>query len=131
MTMAVLVLGGCGDDSPAAGPTGSPHATHSATPTPSETANESPAPAGTRIEISITGGSATPNGEVVQAGVGEPITLAVTADTAGALHVHSTPAQELAYDAGTTELTLTIDRPGTVEVESHDLGLVIVKLEVR
>ena len=45
--------------------------------------------------------------------------------------MHSTPEQELSYEAGTTDLPLTIDQPGIVDVESHDLDLVIVQLEVR
>ena len=45
--------------------------------------------------------------------------------------MHSTPEQELAYEAGTSTLPLVIDQPGIVEVESHDLELVIVQLEVR
>ena len=45
--------------------------------------------------------------------------------------MHSEPEQELEYDAGTTTLDLTIDRPGVVEVESHTLDQVIVQLEVK
>jgi hypothetical protein len=63
--------------------------------------------------------------------VGQEIDLVVTADQPGEIHVHSTPEQELAYEAGTTTLPLTIDQPGVVEVESHDLDLTIVQLEVR
>jgi hypothetical protein len=46
--------------------------------------------------------------------------------------VHSDPEQELEYDAGTTTLTIThLDRPGVIEVESHNLAKVIVQLEVQ
>ena len=45
--------------------------------------------------------------------------------------MHSSPEQELEYDAGTTTLELTIDQPGVVDVESHDLEKTIVQLEVR
>ncbi len=44
--------------------------------------------------------------------------------------MHSTPEQELEYDEGTTDLELTFEQPGVVEVESHDLGLTILQLEV-
>ncbi len=73
----------------------------------------------------------TPNGDRVDVKAGEPVTLNVTADAAGEIHVHSNPEQELEYDAGETTLTLTIDQPGIVEVESHDLDKVIVQLEVQ
>ena len=73
----------------------------------------------------------TPNGERVSVPLGEEIDLVVTADAPGELHVHSTPEQELAYRAGTTTLPLVIDQPGVVEVESHDLEITVVQLEVR
>ena len=53
------------------------------------------------------------------------------ADAAGEIHVHRTPEQEYVYGNGTTTLKLTpIDRPGVVEVETHDPQLVVVQLEV-
>ena len=45
--------------------------------------------------------------------------------------MHSKPEQELEYGEGTTTLPLTIDKPGVVDVESHDLEKVIVQLEVE
>ena len=45
--------------------------------------------------------------------------------------MHSDPEQELEYDEGTTTLTMTIDKPGLVDVESHTLDKVIVQLEVE
>ena len=62
---------------------------------------------------------------------GKPINLHIVADKPGELHVHSSPEQEIEYAAGTTDKTLTIDQPGVVEVESHDLDKLIVQLEVR
>jgi len=84
-----------------------------------------------RIDVTFTGDSVTPNGEKVEVGVGQKIELHVTADAPGEIHVHSTPEQELEYDQGTTDLTLTIDKPGLVDVESHALEKTIVQLEVR
>ena len=95
---ALPVLAGCGDDD-----TGSP-----------------PASAGdsTTVDITFSDGSVTPNGERVEVKAGEPIELVVEADEPGELHVHSSPEQELEYDAGTTTLKLTVDQPGVVDVES-------------
>ena len=83
------------------------------------------------INITFTGDSVSPNGERVEVEVGQPIELVVKADEGGEIHVHSTPEQELAYEAGTTTLKLTIDKPGVVDVEAHDLEQTIVQLEVR
>jgi hypothetical protein len=83
------------------------------------------------IKVTISGDSVTPNGERVDVAVGQEIELDVTADEAGEIHVHSSPAQELEYQAGETTVTIQgIDKPGTVDVESHALEKVIVQLEV-
>lgn len=84
-----------------------------------------------RIEVTIRGDSVTPNGDRVEVRAGAPIELVVTADRPGEIHVHSSPEQELEYDAGTTTLRLKIDQPGVVDVESHELEKTIVQLEVR
>lgn len=128
-----LALTACGGDDTestdgATATTSSP--SESASESPSESASES-AQDGTRIEITREGDTFTPMGERVEAPVGEPVTLVITADTAGELHVHSTPEQEVAYEAGTSEHTVTIDRPGVVEVESHEPDVVVLQLEVR
>jgi hypothetical protein len=83
------------------------------------------------IKVTISGDSVTPNGERVDVAVGQEIQLDVTADEAGEIHVHSSPEQQLEYEAGTHTLTIQgIDKPGTVDVESHALDKVIVQLEV-
>jgi hypothetical protein len=104
---AVGALTGCGEDEPSAGTTGP------------ET-----------IEITFSGGSVEPNGERIEVERGQEITLVVKSDEAGELHVHTEPEKELAYDVGTTELKLTIDEPGVVDVEDHHLEVVVVQLEV-
>ena len=84
---------------------------------------------GQTIKITFDGDSVEPNGERVKVDVDQPIVLEITADEPGEIHVHSTPEQEIAYDAGTSEHTLTIDTPGVVDVESHDLEKTIVQLQ--
>ncbi len=120
----------CGGD---VEPTGTDE-TSTTTPTESDAAEsptEAAAPAAQVIDITINGDEVVPNGERVKASVGEELTLRVTADVPGEIHVHSTPELVLPYGAGTTEVPLTIEQPGVVEVESHDPALVIVQLEVR
>lgn len=107
---ALAVLAGCGDDS-------------TAPPASGDDSSKS-------IDIEFSNGSVTPKGERVEVKAGEPVELVVKADEPGELHVHSTPEQELKYGAGTTMLKLTIDQPGVVDVESHDLDVVVVQLEV-
>jgi hypothetical protein len=107
---ALPVLAGCGDDTPAPPASGDDNST--------------------TINIEFSDGSVTPKGARVEAKAGEPVELVVKADEPGELHVHSTPEQELEYGAGTTPLRLTIDQPGVVDIESHDLEVVVVQLEV-
>ena len=85
---------------------------------------------GTTIDITIKGGKVSPHGDRVPAKVGQPVTLNIDADTAGEIHVHSSPEQEIAFDKGTSTKKLTIDQPGIVDVEDHALDQVIVQLEV-
>ena len=83
------------------------------------------------MSVTREGDTFTPNGERVELGVGETLVLTVTADEAGELHVHSTPEQEIASEEGTSEHEITIDRPGVVEVESHEPDQIVLQLEVR
>ncbi len=142
LTLAALVLvAGCGSsEEPAASspsqsssapsePSGSAEASESPSESPSPSASQ--APTGTVVDITVADGRASPQGKALEVAIGEPVTLRVESDAPGELHIHSTPEQELAFGAGTTEKELTLDRPGVVDVESHDLGQLLVRLEVR
>ena len=86
---------------------------------------------GVAVTVTREGDEFTPNGERVELGVDQTLVLTIDADEAGEIHVHSTPEQEIEYDAGTSEHELVIDRPGVVEVESHEPDVVLLQLEVR
>jgi hypothetical protein len=129
LCLAALTLAGCTDAAETANePSTGVSETAEVSPDPS--ASGSPE-TGQSVDITFSGSTVTPNGERIDVALGEPLTLNITADAPGELHVHSTPEQELAYDEGTSQLELTIDQPGVVEVESHDLELTILQLEVR
>lgn len=139
----VLVLAGslsaCGDDtepstgSPAASesPSSSPSSSASSSTPEDESGSEDAGDDTVTVEVTREGDTFTPNGERVELAVGQTLVLEVTADEAGELHVHSTPEQDLAYEAGTSEHEITVDRPGVVEVESHDPDSIVLQLEVR
>lgn len=82
------------------------------------------------IEITVEDGAITPKGDRIEVGVGDEVIFTVTSDVAGSVHVHSTPEVTFDYTEGTTEETLTFERPGVVEVEAHDPDQLIVQLEV-
>ena len=84
------------------------------------------------IDITFSGDTVTPNGERVKVGVGQKVEFLVKADSAGEIHVHSTPEKQLPYNAGTTEIPVgSFSQPGLIEVESHALDKTIVQLQVQ
>lgn len=135
--VTAFLLSSCGSDEepPATGSTtGSPSSSASTTPSeepsvaaPSETPDDSDA----EVTLTRAAGKFTPNGERIELDIGQTLAVTITSDVAGELHVHSTPEQTIAYDAGTSEHEITIDRPGLVEVENHEPPLVVFQLEVR
>jgi hypothetical protein len=99
----------------------------------SESSSESPAESsGSADSVAVTltreDDSFTPNGERVELAVDQTLVLTIDADEAGDLHVHSTPEQEISYGTGTSEHEIVVDRPGVVEVESHDPDMILLQL---
>ena len=121
--VTALSLTACGDGGDADPPAG--------TETSTTTTDEDSASASASVTLTREGDSFTPNGERVELGVDQTLVLRIEADEPGELHVHSTPEQDISYEAGTSEHEITIDRPGVVEVESHDPDVIVLQLEVR
>lgn len=94
------------------------------------------APAGngetTTFEITFDGGKVTPSGEEASIDQGTDVELVVEADEPGELHVHSSPEQEFEYTAGTTTIPVKLSNqaPGVVDIESHDLDVVVLRLTI-
>ncbi|MFD6182183.1 hypothetical protein [Streptomyces goshikiensis] len=83
------------------------------------------------VTITIRGGKVTPAPGRTELRRGERVALRVTSDRADTLHVHGYD-KELALPAGQeATLTLTADRTGLFEVETHESGLVLTQLLVR
>ena len=133
-TVVALTLGlaGCGGSGEPDGTptTPSPSASASAETKKNSTGDGSGVNAGT-IAITFSVDSVDPAGERVEVEVGSEVVLDVTADAPGSLHVHTTPEQEIHYGKGTTSAAVSVDQPGVIEVESHDLGIVVLQLEAR
>lgn len=157
--VVVLMLAGCGGGSGNTGGAGdeqtsSPSAGEPASESPSESPSGSPSDDATddstddstdgpsdveteddavEIEVEIENGGVTPSGERVDVQVGEPIRFKVDSDVADELHVHSTPEHTFAVKAGDDdkEFEFTLNQPGVVEVELHELGDVVVSLAAR
>ncbi|NRQ48382.1 hypothetical protein [Aeromicrobium stalagmiti] len=132
---AALLLSACGgssDDGASADPTAASAPT-SVEPTSSEPSSAEPSEtSGTVVGIVIAGGKVVPQGKRVEAKVGADITLTIRSDVDEEIHVHSDPEHTYEVAAGETVTeTFTVDTPGQVAVEAHELGVTIVQLVVR
>jgi predicted small lipoprotein YifL len=83
------------------------------------------------VEVTRENDTFTPNGERVDLGINQPLEVTITSDVAGTFHIHSTPEQQIDYKVGTTTSEISINRPGVVELESHEPDSIIFQLEVR
>ena len=128
IALATLTLSSCASAEDTGSDDASPTTTSTASDGGSSTSGK---PTGVVVDITFDGDTVTPNGERIDAEVGKPVTLKIDADAPGELHVHSTPEQEIAYDAGTSTHEVTFDQPGIVDIESHHLEKVVVQVEVR
>lgn len=130
VTAAALLIAACGgskDNGEASGPSPS-----TSTVSPSAGA-EQPSPTDRlTIDISIEGGNVTPTNARLQGKVGEPIVLRVNSDAADELHVHSVPEHTFKVEPKSGQMfQFTVDVPGNVEIELHDLNRVIAGVQVQ
>ncbi|MEU4274936.1 hypothetical protein ACFY8X_27650 [Streptomyces tanashiensis] len=114
---------------------GTPSASASVTSPPAASASAPPSPRptepGRTVSLTITGTTVQPPPSRIELKKGERLTLRVTSDRADTLHVHGYD-RELPLSPGTpATLTLTADRTGLFEVETHESGLVLTQLVVR
>ena len=131
--LLAVSAGACSSDEsdPAAEPTPEPASSSPADPgTATRTEPPAEVPAGPSLVVRIDGDEISPNAAELDLGRGEPLTLRITADRAGELHVHSRPEQYVEFEDGSSVHELVIDAPGTVEVEEHESGVVVAVLKV-
>ena len=116
-----------GSASASSSPTGTttPSATPAATPTPTAVA-----PAGTTIEVTVTGGKVTTPSKRVKVKLGDTVRLTVTSDVAEEVHVHTYDRTADLAPGKPTTLEFEADIPGTHEVELEKSHLGLVELQV-
>ncbi|WP_137146064.1 hypothetical protein [Mycolicibacterium sp. CR10] len=132
-TLAALV--GCGStttDSTSSTSEAASTAAMTTSAEPPRTDQAQPATDGTVVEVSIAGGTVTPTNGQAQGTVGKPIVLQVTSDVADQLHVHSTPEHTFNIEPRPDQtFEFTVDVPGQVDIELHDLNRTVVTIQVR
>lgn len=128
LTATVALAAACGSSNGTA-PTASPE--HEMAATPAAQVTSTPAADAKIVKITVSASSVDPSGSKVEVATGQPVVLRISSSRAGGLHVHSSPEHVVTFPAGDSEITLTFDQPGVVDVEDHDLDALIVRLEVR
>lgn len=121
--LTLVLTAGCGTTTTPDQPTASQ-------PTNESTEDTKPGPV--VLDVTIIDGEVTPRGARVDLRVGQPLTLSVHSDTADEVHIHTDPEQEFGVKADSNKrFTFTVDRPGKVAIEVHDLDVVIAEVLVR
>jgi hypothetical protein len=87
--------------------------------------------AGQTLAVDVTGDTVTPVAQELDLGVGETLRITVTSDRAGELHVHSDPEHAFAFTSGTSTFELTLDTPGSVDIEEHVSDALVARVLVR
>jgi hypothetical protein len=129
LAAGVLLIAGCGGG-------GSENAqSSSATPStvsPSDMSNQQASPDRLVIDVTIKGGEVTPTSAQLETKVNSPIIVRVNSDVADELHVHSTPDHTFKLEprAG-QQFQFTVDVPGQVEIELHQLQKTIATVQVQ
>jgi hypothetical protein len=133
LTAAALITAGCG------GSTSSDTATSgsSAPATPSSTAapqmsDQQEPPARLVIDVTIKGGEVTPTNAQFDANAKEPIVVRVNSDVADQLHVHSNPEHTFDIEPKIGQsFQFTVDVPGNVHIELHQLNRTVATVTVQ
>jgi plastocyanin len=83
------------------------------------------------VTITEQAGHISASSDLVRASTGQKIMFMVTSDAADEIHVHSVPDHEFEVKPGPEQtFTFAVNTPGTIEVESHGLDSIILKLEI-
>lgn len=139
--IGLITLAGCGTNEPAAAP--SPATSTSSTPTPPTTTTPSPsstapsvqpttpaAAADVTVEVTIAGNKVSASQPVVKAKAGQKVLIKATSDVSESLHVHGYDKTLDLKPGKPASLVLMTGQKGLFEVETHESGKLVFKLQV-
>ena len=130
VTAAALLVAACGGSQD--GGEAAPPSPSASTISPSEMTDQQRPADRLTIDISIEGGNVTPTNARLQGKLGEPIVLRVNSDGADELHVHSVPEHTFRVEPTPGQMfQFTVDVPGNVDIELHDLNRLIASVQVQ
>jgi hypothetical protein len=127
LAAGVLLTAGCGGKSDNSESPSTP-----STISPSDMPNEQRPADRLVIDVTIKGGDVTPTNAQLETKVKNPIVVRVDSDAADQLHVHSSPEHTFNIEprAG-QQFQFTVDVPGQVEIELHQLQKTIATVQVQ
>jgi sporulation-control protein spo0M len=132
LAAGALLIAGCGGGGGSEGAQSSSGAPSASTVSPSDMQNEQAPPERVLIDVQIKGGEVTPTNQQLEAKVNQPIVVKVNSDVADELHVHSTPDHTFKIEAKPVQqFQFTVNVPGTVDIELHQLGKIIATVQVQ
>lgn len=99
---------------------------------PSELPDHQTPPERLVFRVVIKDGTVTPTNDQFEAGVGKPIIFQIDSDVVDELHVHSNPEHSFKIEAKPNQMfQFTVDVPGKVDVELHELNKTVATITVR
>ncbi|AWT57316.1 hypothetical protein D806_063830 [Mycolicibacterium smegmatis MKD8] len=132
LTLVTAACGSGGSDGAGEQTSAAPASPTESTVSPSDMTDEQQAPNRLVIDVTIKGGEVTPTNEQLQGKVGDPIVVRVNSDAADELHVHSNPEHNFPIEPRSgQQFQFTVDVPGTVDIELHQLNRVIASVQVQ
>ena len=133
VALVLLVpVAACGSEDDGGAITGEPGPTTAVTAPPQSltTATTAAPDAGTVVEVVVTGGQPEGGAQDVSVGVGDTVTIRVTADVVDEVHVHGYDLKTDTVVGEPVEITFVADIPGQFEVELEDAGELLLNLTV-
>jgi plastocyanin len=130
LALATVLTGCAGTDSAATPGSGSSTAASSTASASTATAAAPTAAAGQRVEVTVTGGQVSGDTGRVPVPAGEQVTLVITSDVADEVHVHGYDLTADLVPGQPAELSFAATIPGVFEVELHEVGTVLLSLQI-
>lgn len=131
LTATALLVAGCGGSNGSGDAASSSPANPAMTGAPQLSDQQAP-PNRLVVEVTIKGGQVTPTNAQLKSAVGEPIVFQVNSDAADQLHVHSNPEHSFNVEPKSGQsFQFTVDVPGQVDVELHQLNRTIATIQVQ
>ncbi|MGE0215523.1 MAG: hypothetical protein AB7F42_26590 [Mycolicibacterium sp.] len=99
---------------------------------PAQMTDAQAAPQRLVLDVTVEGSAVTPVNAQLSAVVGQPIVIRVDSDRADELHVHSSPEHSFPVEARPGQsFQFTVDVPGRVDVELHEIPVTVATIQVQ